>query len=230
MSAFRIGEWLVEPTLNTLSNPNSTVRLEPKVMQVLVCLAEHPGKVISKDRLLQSVWPATFVTEDVLTRAVSELRHALGDDPRRARFIQTIPKGGYRLVASVTPPSDPEVAATVAEGRSGSDRSGLAARHRRTALLFAALAVLLAAGAWRSWHWFRPPTAVITGSRPLTHSGQVMFPNRFLASTSVGVPEFPLPGVRSWRRSLQTGVPSRPCGRPSIGNCSTISLPTDPGC
>lgn len=181
MSAFHVGEWLVEPTLNTLSKPDSTVRLEPKVMQVLVCLAEHPGKVISKDRLLQSVWPATFVTEDVLTRAVSELRHALGDDPRRARFIQTIPKGGYRLVASVTPPSDPEVAATVADGRSGSDRSGLAARHRRMALLFAALSVMLAAGAWRSWHWFRPPTAVITGSRPLTHSGQVMFPNRALA-------------------------------------------------
>ena len=90
-------------------------------MQVLVCLAEHPGKVISKDHLLQRVWPGTFVTEDVLTRAVSELRHAFGDDPKHARFIQTIPKGGYRLVATVRPTSIPvDDVTAVAEGTTAS--------------------------------------------------------------------------------------------------------------
>lgn len=103
MSACHVGEWLVEPTLNSLSTSNSTVRLEPKLMQVLMCFAEHPGGVVSKDHLLQRVWQGTFVTEDVLARAISELRHAFGDDAKHARFIQTNPKGGYRLVASVTP-------------------------------------------------------------------------------------------------------------------------------
>jgi DNA-binding winged helix-turn-helix (wHTH) protein/Tol biopolymer transport system component len=202
VSAFRIGDWLVEPTLNSLSRPDSTVRLEPKVMQVLVCLAEHPGKVTSKDRLFQSVWPGTFVTEDVLTRAISELRHALGDDPKHSRFIQTIPKGGYRLVASVTPASDGPAtdAIEATSGRSSSVSAVVAARkwtslvrvamglagarsasacHRKTALLAAALAVMLA-GAWGSWRWLWPRPAAITGSRALTRSSHVMFPDRHL--------------------------------------------------
>jgi DNA-binding winged helix-turn-helix (wHTH) protein len=202
VSDFHVGEWLVEPTLNSLSKSDSTVRVEPKVMQVLVCLAEHPGKVISKDRLLQRVWPGTFVTEDVLTRAISELRHVFGDDPKHARFIQTIPKGGYRLVTSVAPSSPPiEDVTAVAGGTPASAmavltghgdtysvsiardfaRAGSAlARHRRTALLVVAVAVMLGAGTWATWRWLRPRPAAITGSRPLTRSGSVMFPNRGL--------------------------------------------------
>ena len=71
-------------------------------MQVLVLLAEHAGQVVSKERLLQTVWADTFVGDEVLSRAISELRRALDDDPKAPRFIQTIPKGGYRLVAAVT--------------------------------------------------------------------------------------------------------------------------------
>ena len=70
-------------------------------MQVLLCLAEQPGQVIPKQRLIQRVWPDTFVSDDVLTRSISELRRAFGDDAREPRFIQTIPRGGYRLIARV---------------------------------------------------------------------------------------------------------------------------------
>jgi DNA-binding winged helix-turn-helix (wHTH) protein len=133
VSAFRIGDWLVEPTLNSLSKPDSTVRLEPKVMQVLVCLAEHAGKVISKDRLFQSAWPGTFVTDDVLTRAISELRRALGDDPKHPRFIQTIPKGGYRLVADVTPVSNPATNAIETTSDQRSSATALVRSRDRTA-------------------------------------------------------------------------------------------------
>lgn len=100
---FRIGEChYVEPSLNTVTGPGGTTRLEPKVMQVLVCLVGHAGHVVTKQRLMQNVWPDTFVTDDVLTRAISELRRAFGDDVKEARFIQTIPKGGYRLIAGVS--------------------------------------------------------------------------------------------------------------------------------
>jgi TolB-like protein/DNA-binding winged helix-turn-helix (wHTH) protein/Tfp pilus assembly protein PilF len=72
-------------------------------MQVLVLLAAHAGQVVAKERLMQTVWPNVFVTDDVLTRAISELRRLFLDDPKESRYIQTIPKGGYRLIARVSP-------------------------------------------------------------------------------------------------------------------------------
>ena len=99
--AFRVGEFLIEPQLNTIAGTDKTTRIEPKVMQVLVCLAEGSREVVSKERLMHSVWPDTFVTDDVLTRAISELRKAFRDEAKEPRFIQTIPRGGYRLIAPV---------------------------------------------------------------------------------------------------------------------------------
>ncbi len=100
-SDFRIGAWLVEPQLNTVSQNSASVRLEPKAMQVLLRMAESAGEVISKERLLRAVWGDSFVTDDVLTRSISALRRALCDTTTQPRFIQTIPKGGYRLIAPV---------------------------------------------------------------------------------------------------------------------------------
>src|SRR6185295_12697783 len=57
---------------------------------------------VAKERLIQTVWSDTFVTDDVLTRAISELRRVFGDDAKASRFIQTIPKSGYRLIAPVS--------------------------------------------------------------------------------------------------------------------------------
>jgi len=102
-AGFRLGPWLVQPSLNTISRDGTSLQLEPKVMAVLVCLAEHPGEPVSKEAILQTVWPDTFVSEDVLTRSISELRRVFKDDAREPRFIQTIPKRGYRLVAPVAP-------------------------------------------------------------------------------------------------------------------------------
>jgi Tol biopolymer transport system component/DNA-binding winged helix-turn-helix (wHTH) protein len=101
-NGFRIGEsHHVEPSLNSVTGPGGTIRLEPKVMQVLVCLATHAGEVVPKERLMHTVWPDTFVGDDVLTRAISELRRAFGDDVKEPRVIQTIPKSGYRMIAGV---------------------------------------------------------------------------------------------------------------------------------
>src|SRR6516162_1307294 len=98
---FRVGRWLVAPSLNSISCKGTTVRLEPKVMEVLVCLAQHAGETLPKETLFHTVWPDTFVTDDVLTHAISDLRHAFADDAREPRIIETIPKRGYRLVAPV---------------------------------------------------------------------------------------------------------------------------------
>lgn len=70
-------------------------------MEVLVCLANRAGEPVSKEELLQTVWPDTFVTDDGLKRAISELRRVFQDDVREPRIIQTIPKRGYRLLVSI---------------------------------------------------------------------------------------------------------------------------------
>jgi TolB-like protein/DNA-binding winged helix-turn-helix (wHTH) protein/Flp pilus assembly protein TadD len=98
---FRIGDWLVEPSLNTVSCNGLSRHLEPKVMAVLVCLAKAQNTVVSKQQLIEEVWKDTFVTDDVLTRCISELRDAFGDDARNPATIQTIPKQGYRLLLKV---------------------------------------------------------------------------------------------------------------------------------
>jgi len=100
---FRVDQWLVQPQLNTIVSPDSaTIQLEPKVMEVRVYLAGHADEVLPKERILQAVWADTFVTDDVLVHAVVQLRKAFGDDAKEPRFIQTIAKRGYRLVASVS--------------------------------------------------------------------------------------------------------------------------------
>jgi TonB family protein len=100
---FLVGTWLVQPALNTVSLKGNAVRLEPKVMDVLVRLASRCGEPVSKQELLNTVWADAFVSEDVLARSISELRRAFDDNPRQPRFIETIPKRGYRLVAAVEP-------------------------------------------------------------------------------------------------------------------------------
>ena len=103
-SAFRIGPWQAYPTTNELVREDETVRVTPKVMQVLVCLARTPGEAVTRDALFEEVWRGTVVSEDVLNRAISELRKVFGDDPQQPRYIETLPKVGYRLVAPVAFP------------------------------------------------------------------------------------------------------------------------------
>jgi len=78
------------------------IQLEPKLMDVLVFLAENPGRVVSKNEITDAVWSEVFITESVITRSIAGLRRAFGDDVRNPRFIETISKRGYRLIAEVT--------------------------------------------------------------------------------------------------------------------------------
>jgi TolB-like protein/DNA-binding winged helix-turn-helix (wHTH) protein/Flp pilus assembly protein TadD len=142
----QIADWRVEPRLNIVSRNGRATRLEPKVMAVLVCLAQHAGELVSKEELLQTVWPDTFVTEDVLKRSVFELRRVLEDDARQPRIIQTIPKSGYRLlVAAETIDRSGDVAVLANEAPRASRR------WRSLALIagLAALLILVAVGGYR---------------------------------------------------------------------------------
>lgn len=98
---FRVGDWLIEPDLNRARNGETVVQIEPKVLEVLAFLADHPGEVLSRDRIIRTVWAGTFVSEGILSYYISELRKALNDDARDPRIIQTISRKGYRLVSPV---------------------------------------------------------------------------------------------------------------------------------
>jgi TolB-like protein/DNA-binding winged helix-turn-helix (wHTH) protein len=100
-SRLKVGDWMVEPDLNQLSAQGKAVRIEPKAMAVLLCLANHAGRVVSREALLAEVWPGVVVGDDSLTQVIIKLRKVLGDDPGRPTYIQTVTKRGYLLLAPV---------------------------------------------------------------------------------------------------------------------------------
>jgi DNA-binding winged helix-turn-helix (wHTH) protein len=99
---FRLDDWLVQPAQCRLSKDGQTRQVRPKVMDLLTYLGSHRGEVVSKSRLLNDVWGTEAVSESALTRTVTELRQALGDAADEPRLLETIPKRGYRLIASVS--------------------------------------------------------------------------------------------------------------------------------
>ena len=111
-TAFLVGSWIVDPEQNSLTREHEERRVEPKVMKVLLTLASRSDHVFSKEELIGAVWPDTFVGDDVLTRCISILRKITDDDPHNPHFIRTIPKVGYRLVATVV--DLPEIEVSVA--------------------------------------------------------------------------------------------------------------------
>ncbi|MEO1576677.1 MAG: winged helix-turn-helix domain-containing protein, partial [Pseudomonadota bacterium] len=106
---YQLGQLRVLVQRNRIVSPDGDTVLEPKVMDILVCLIEHQGHVVSKTDLLDTVWAGRFVVDGVLKRGISKLRRALGDDARDPRFIETVQRRGYRLVCTATRP-EPEAA------------------------------------------------------------------------------------------------------------------------
>jgi Tol biopolymer transport system component/DNA-binding winged helix-turn-helix (wHTH) protein len=162
---FRLAGALVQPGLNRIVRGAESVRLEPKVMQVLLQLAAKPAEVVTRDELVAAVWPDVFVTDDVLNRAVRELRKVFGDSPEQPRVIETIRKRGYRLVApvehldvrseSAAVPGAPEFVADEPFKSQGapSPQAGVNDRGRWIAissLLAATLATVVGTLAWRA--------------------------------------------------------------------------------
>src|SRR4051794_7283455 len=93
-----IADWIFDPHSRYLSSAAAKHRLSPKAAKVLLSLVQEPGRVWSREALLDAAWPAQAVGEEVLTQVIAELRRAFGDDFRRPRFIETVHKTGYRLL------------------------------------------------------------------------------------------------------------------------------------
>jgi len=109
-AVFHMGQWRVDPALDEISREDKTVKLAPRAMRVLLCLAERPGEVMSVNQLLDVVWKDLVVTPYSVYQAVAALRRALGDDPKDPTYIANVSRRGYRLVAPIeadAPTPDP---------------------------------------------------------------------------------------------------------------------------
>ena len=134
----------IDPGEFRVVKSGQAVPVEPKALQVLVFLLENRGRLVEKGELLNAVWKDAFVTENVLSRAVAQLRKGLADDARDSRYIETVPTRGYRFIADVEVQDSqiedgqiqPETASpsTVHQPKSKPERS------RRTRIVIAGLA------------------------------------------------------------------------------------------
>ena len=106
-NACLLGEWQVFPDTGLLIKAGHEFHAEPIVMSVLDCLMQAGSRLVTRDELIEKVWAHVVVNDEVLTRAISELRTLLGDVSRERRYIATIPKRGYKLVMPVRPLTGP---------------------------------------------------------------------------------------------------------------------------
>jgi TolB-like protein/DNA-binding winged helix-turn-helix (wHTH) protein/Tfp pilus assembly protein PilF len=159
-----IGDWRLYPSLHEIRRGDEVVRLEPKAAALLVQLAEQAGQMVSREELLARVWPGVVVSDDSLTQVVIKLRKALGDSPRKPRYIQTIPKQGYRLIAPVG-------AADTTAGPGRPPEVQPPPRVRRFGVPLVAVAVVAAVVALAGWFFLGSQPGVLSAR---SHSGAAL--------------------------------------------------------
>jgi TolB-like protein/DNA-binding winged helix-turn-helix (wHTH) protein len=152
----QIGNWCVDSSLDEITRDGKAVKLEPRAMGVLMCLAEHASQVVTVDQLLDTVWKDVVVTPASVYQAVAALRKALGDDPKEPTYIANVMRRGYRLVAPVTPWVEPQPIHSQASASANSATSAespipLATSSAR-------------ARARLRWPWIAPAIALVVGA------------------------------------------------------------------
>ncbi len=216
----RVGGHIIDiGSLRILGQPEAQ-RLTPKSAAVLLELACHAGQTRSRNELLDAVWAGTCPTPDVLTQAVTDLRRALGDDPHAPRYIETVPKIGYRLVAEVA--FDDGAGAAVGTAGETADTSHVAnpppPRLRRLGALLLAAAALAVVAVVLDRHERAAPAAgsdlaaawVAQGMRTLTSDpGAEKYPRLAPDGTRIAYSASD-PSQRNFRLLVRTLEPARP--------------------
>lgn len=124
-AGFQFGPFRLHAGDRTLWRGDTRIDLNARYFDVLILLIEARGELVTKDRFMQEVWRGVPVTDEALTQAIRTLRKALGDDVSAPRFVETVPKHGYRFIAAVEPASPPLVEAALPGA--GLSRSGFSA-------------------------------------------------------------------------------------------------------
>ena len=199
-SVVRFEEFSANLQAGELYRNGAKVRLQGQPFEVLALLLERPGQMVTREELGRRLWPAdTFVDfEHGLNAAVNRLREALGDSSEQPRFIETIPRRGYRFIAQMDSPSAPGVTS-----------SAITFTHARRfrlvfgiALLF--LLVLISVGI--GWWWLSRHLPRATGSTRITFSGRVS--GRFAGLVAEEFPGLATDGNRIYFIALKDGGPA----------------------
>lgn len=157
MHRLHLGDFTVDPAAGEVVGPAGREQLDPKVMQVLVVLAQQAGQVVSRQALLEQVWPGVVVGDDVVSRCIYQLRRHLrqaGGDERHAALVETLPKRGYRLNCDPADDAAPAAEAVpTPEHAVGPEQAPVAtrARERRRRRLWLVVVALVCMGAGAFW-------------------------------------------------------------------------------
>jgi TolB-like protein/DNA-binding winged helix-turn-helix (wHTH) protein/Tfp pilus assembly protein PilF len=171
--AFTVADSTVDPLALQVTVDGEPVRIEAKVMQVLLYLAEHAGRVISRAELEEKLWPGRIVTEDSVTKAIAKLRRVFRDDAHHPRVIETIPKSGYRLIADVRRTDTADSARPKGPGSTSGASSGRLMRIRQW-MAGGVLTGLLLLGL--SWMLLRLESGLSPQSPPITRPAVAVIP------------------------------------------------------
>ena len=137
---YRFGPFVLDPAIRQLARETTPIPLPPKAFDILVLLVRTRERVISKQELLDAIWPDTAVIENTLTQRIREIRDALGDDAQEPRWVKTVSRVGYRFIGEVVEesirgalpgrsPSNPPVADAVSRhARALDEPAGIAKR------------------------------------------------------------------------------------------------------
>jgi|SRR5579871_1038135 len=137
----QIGDFLVDPASGEISRYGHTTRLEVRAMRLFLCLAERPGEVVSIEELLNRGWGEVAVSSDSVYQAMTSLRRQLSDDAKQPKYIETVPRLGYRMVAKVRPWQDSSQTASARSQRNAANGEPPSGASRVRAGLAVAIAV-----------------------------------------------------------------------------------------
>ena len=152
---FRFGDFVLDGSQRRLLRSGEDVYLPPKTFELLLHLLQNRGRVLTKDELLEAVWPDVNVVENTLAQRIREIREALGDGTHGARFIKTVPRVGYQFIAELDDEpagvgaqplaiASPEAAGTVAiGGRRGAETDVPVSKQHQLTLPVAIACVML---------------------------------------------------------------------------------------
>ncbi len=177
----QLGEYALEIDARELRRPGARrgKRLTVKAQQVLLALALRPGEVLTRETLMDAVWPNSYPTGDVLTQAIVQLRRALDDDADAPRFIETIARSGYRLLGEVSW-SNPSAEPLAAPGAAAPPRPSSRAQQRWWLLPLVPVALIIA---WAGARWWPvTPLATPDDSRPADVAASAPVPRILAAS------------------------------------------------
>ncbi len=230
LQSFTLGDWLVDPRGCHLSRGETSVKLRAQLADLLVCLARRAGEIVLKDEILAEVWPGQYIAESGLSRCIAELRQILQDDASQPRYIETITKRGYRLVAPVVwmTPEDRAVddsAKAEPEAGPGADAGPVAAtaRQARTRVWTVVAAGVLVIAVVTVGMLLLPrqtSTAVLTDQDSIVlcfenHTGDALFNGALQLALAVQLEQSPFLRVISDEHVRQTlRLMSRPSDTP----------------